>query len=292
MDYYSKWRELLKKCVGFVTRHKGRDLEIPKHRHDLRNAIEKDLLNDENVLAVFYGGSIGNENTDLYSDIDLRIVVSPEKFQDFISNKKNRPKKWGNVVYFEDLGPFVTHSIAHYDCFIKIDTFYYKPENIQPSVWLKNIKIVRDTDGMLEDILNKSMRLSYEPTIEEIELWRTKFFAYFHEAYRRVMRKELYYALKCIDNLRLSMTTAWYVEAGIQPNTFGDWAKYEGERSNLEDWQLSLLNGWECGRNTTEIINVMKSIVPEFKRVHKNLCNKVDMEEKPEWVDEIINMAI
>lgn len=278
--------------MGFVTRHSERDLKIPKHRQALMTAIEKDLLNDEDIIAVFYGGSIANDNTDLYSDIDLRIVVPPEKYQEFISNKKSRPKRWGNVLYFEDLGPYVAYSIAHYDCFIKIDTFYYKPEDIQPSVWLQNIKIVRDTTGMLKDILNKSMRLSYEPTHEEVEIWRTKFFAYFHEAYRRAMRKELFYALKCIDSLRLSMITAWYLELGIQPNTFGDWAKYEGERSNLADWQLSLLDSWECGRNTSEIINVMKSIVPEFKRIHKTLCNKVGMEESSEWVEEIINMAI
>jgi predicted nucleotidyltransferase len=49
-------------------------------------AIEKDLFNDDDVLAVFYGGSIGSENMDLYSDIDLCIVVLPEKFQEFISN--------------------------------------------------------------------------------------------------------------------------------------------------------------------------------------------------------------
>ncbi|BDG47278.1 hypothetical protein PspKH34_18390 [Parageobacillus sp. KH3-4] len=67
--------------MGFVTRHRERDLEIPKHRQDLMTAIEKDLLNDNDVLAVFYGGSIGNESMDLYSDIDLRIVVLPEKFQ-------------------------------------------------------------------------------------------------------------------------------------------------------------------------------------------------------------------
>lgn len=39
-------------------------------------------------------------------------------------------------------------------------------------------------------------------------------------------------------------------------------------------------------------MNVMKSIVPEFKRVHQNLCNKIGIEERAEWVDEIIHMAI
>jgi hypothetical protein len=279
------------KCVGFVTKHQERDYKNPTNREALMKAIENDLLNDANVLAVFYGGSIGSEKTDLYSDIDLRIVVKEEVFEEYRKNKKQRAKKWGNVLFYEDF-PGAAYSIAHFDCFIKVDSFYYKPKDIQPSVWLKNIKIVLDTDGLLAKVLKKSMNLSYNPSIDEVELWRTKFFAYFHEAYRRVMRGEYYYALYCIDRLRLSIVTAWYMDAGIQPNTFGDWAKVEGERSQLKDWQLSSLASWDCGRNPYEIMNVMKSMVPEFKRVHKSLCEKLGMDENPKWVDEILNMVI
>lgn len=63
------------------------------------NAIERDLINDDNVLALFYGGSIGSENTDLYSDIDLRVVVKPEKIEGYISNKINVLKA-GEMFYF------------------------------------------------------------------------------------------------------------------------------------------------------------------------------------------------
>ncbi|PWW26641.1 hypothetical protein DFO73_110215 [Cytobacillus oceanisediminis] len=69
--------------MGLETKHKSRDLEVPKHRQVLLNSIEQDLLNDENVLAVFYGGSLGNQNTDVYSDIDLRIVVKDEVFEEY-----------------------------------------------------------------------------------------------------------------------------------------------------------------------------------------------------------------
>jgi hypothetical protein len=79
----------------------------------------------------------------------------------------------------------------------------------------------------LKDVLEKSMNLSYTPNVQEVEIWRTKFFAYIHEAYRRVMRKEIYYALHCLDNIRFSMVAAWYMDAGFQPNTFGDWAKVQ-----------------------------------------------------------------
>ncbi len=248
------------------------------------------MLNDDNVLAVFYGGSLGNENSDLFSDIDLRVVVKNELYEKYRVNKKQRAKNWGKVLFFEDL-PWTSHCVAHYDTFVKVDTFYYRKEDIQPSVWLKNIKIVCDTNEWLNDVQKKSMSLTYKPQAQDIEIWRNKFFAYFHEAYRRAMRNEAYYALHCLDNLRLLMTTAWYMEAGIQPNTFGDWSKLEGERSCLLDWQLSHLVNWYCDRESKEILSVIKSIAPEFVKVHKSLCRKSGIEENRDWVNKILDMV-
>ena len=279
-------------CERSVSRHEVRDLNLPRHRERLMKAIESDLQNDDDVLAAFYGGSIGNENVDLYSDIDLRIVVKTKKINEYVSNKLTRPRKWGNMLYFEDTYPSSIYTVVHFDCFVKVDTFYFRQEDIASSVWLKNIKIIKDTNAMLVNVLDKSKLLSYEPTIEEIELWRTKFFAHLHEAYRRTMREEYYYALQSMDNLRLSMITAWYMEAGVQPNTFGDWSKYEGERSELVDWQQSLLKSWACGRNPMEITAVMKSIAAEFIKVHKSLCDRLEVDEDPEWVNKIIGLVI
>lgn len=281
---------MVRKCVGLETNRRDRDLAIPKHREYLLNAIEKDVLSDENIVGVFYGGSVGNKNTDLYSDVDLRIVVKDEVFEEYRLNKKQRAQNWGKVLFFEDF-PWSTYSIAHYDTFIKVDTFYYKVKDVHPSVWLQNIKIVRDTNSLLKNVLEKSAILSYSPSVEEVEIWRTKFFAYVHEIYRRVMRKEIYYALHCLDNLRLSMVTGWYMDAGFQPNTFGDWAKLEGSRSKLMGWQLSLLEQWYSSRDPDEIFNVVKSLIPEFSRVHKNLCEKLEIEENATLVDEILNIA-
>lgn len=277
---------------GFVSKHEARDVELPEYREKIVTSIENDLLNDDNVLALFYGGSIANENTDQFSDIDLRVVVRSEKIKEYIANKNNRPSEWGNVLYIEDVNPYSIYTVIHYDSFIKVDIFYYQLEDIQPSVWLKNIKIRKDNNEMLAEILNNSMELSYELSVDEFELWRSKFFAHLHEAYKRAMREEYYYALNCIDKLRLSMASAWYMNAGFQPNAFGDWAKYEGKKSELDSWQQSLLASWECGRNTAEIINVMKSIVHEFRKVHSSLCEKLEVDENSEWVNKIVNMVL
>ncbi|MBU9721655.1 MULTISPECIES: hypothetical protein [Bacillaceae] len=277
--------------MGLEYKHRDRDLNIPKYRQTMLKEIEQDLLKDENVLAVFYGGSIGNRNTDLYSDIDLRIVVKDEVFEEYRLNKRERAKNWGKVLFFEDF-PWGTYSVAHYDNFIKVDTFYYRKEDIQPSVWLQNISIVLDTTGFMEELLKKSMNLFFRPNVQEVEMWRTKFFAYVHEAYRRVNRKEMYYALNCLDNLRMSMAMAWYMDKGLQPNAFGDWAKYEGERSELDNWQLALLADWHSSREPNDLMDVLKKIIPEFKKTHKSLCEKVEIEEEPEWVDEILGMVL
>ncbi|MER2111670.1 MAG: aminoglycoside 6-adenylyltransferase [Solibacillus isronensis] len=277
--------------MGLKTKNKVRDVGLPKHREELMEAIELDLINDENVLAVFYGGSIGNEETDLYSDIDLRIVVKDEVYEEYRLNKKQRASNWGNVLFFEDFH-WANYSTAHYRSFIKVDSFYYKKVDMKPSIWTQKLKIVHDPTGLIHDVLTKSANLTYRPSIQEIEHWRTKFFAYLHEAYRRMMRKEVYYALHNIDNLRLSMITGWYMEAGIQPNTFGDWAKLEGDRSKLSNRQLSLLIQWQCSREQEEILNVIKNIIPEFIQIHKKLCEQYGVDENPEWVKEIIDLVM
>lgn len=33
-------------------------------------------------------------------------------------------------------------------------------------------------------------------------------------------------------------------------------------------------------------------MLPEFKKVHRVLCEKLGIEEIPEWVDEIIDMVL
>lgn len=81
------------------------------------------------------------------------------------------------------------------------------------------------------------------------------------------------------------------MDAGLQPNTFGDWAKLEGNRSKLQDWQLKLLVQWHSNREPDEIMKVIKNIIPEFLKVHKSLCNKLEIEENTVWVNKILNMV-
>lgn len=278
--------------MGFVTRHKERDANLCNELQKLRDAIKLDLTSDKNVLAVFYGGSMARGNSDVYSDLDLRVVVKDEVYEKYRQNKKQRARNWGEVLYYEDF-PWTTYSVAHFKGFVKVDTFYYKQIDLQPSLYLKEeADIVFDPYRIIKEVHEKSKLLNYQLTHEQFEIWRNKFFAYMHEVYRKVMQEEIYAALSYLDMMRWSIAAAWDMEKDKLPNPPGIWSKYEGKRATFADWQLALLKSWECSREPQNIFYVMKSMVPEFKRVHKNLCEKLEVEENPEWVDEIINAVL
>ncbi|MGB2993620.1 MAG: nucleotidyltransferase domain-containing protein, partial [Paenisporosarcina sp.] len=60
--------------MGFVSRHVKRDQELPIFREQLLNRALEDLTSDQNVLAIYLGGSLGRGNYDAFSDIDLHTI--------------------------------------------------------------------------------------------------------------------------------------------------------------------------------------------------------------------------
>ncbi|MFH0068036.1 hypothetical protein [Peribacillus sp. NPDC056705] len=45
---------------------------------------------------------------------------------------------------------------------------------------------------------------------------------------------------------------------------YGVWTKIEGNRSILAKKQLSLLESWDCGRDSNEMIKTLRRMIPEF----------------------------
>ena len=253
--------------------------------------IEEDLLKDKNITGVYYGGSIGKGNTDLFSDIDIRIIVKDEEFEAYRLSKKERARRWGDVLFFEDY-PWTAHTVAHFETFVKVDAFYYKMKGVHPSVFLQDIKIIYDPSGRLSKLKEQSMQLTYKPGMEELEAWGSKFLAYIHEAYRSLMRGEYYSALHYVEGLRHSVAMGWYMAAGYQPNAMGDWSKVEGNRSKLTDSQKFLLGQWNATAVPDEIISVIKLLTSEFRAIHQSLCDQLAIERETERIEKILGMVL
>lgn len=271
----------------FHSKHEDRDATLPEERARIKASIEEDLAGDPSILALFYGGSVGRGNSDRYSDIDLRIIVADDMYEIYRDKMMQRAHRWGNILFVEDM-PIAHYCTIHYDNFVKVDLFQYRLKDVLPSFWLRHIEIFYDATGMLEDVVQKSNELVFDPMIEDVHFWRTKFFASVHELYRRVMRGELYYAMSCLDTMRFLMTVGWCMERGIQPNALGDWAKVEGNRSVLTAKQQEELASWDCHRDEEKLMAVAEQIVQSFKQVHASLCDQVGLEVDEAWVDRIM----
>ncbi|WP_286178874.1 nucleotidyltransferase domain-containing protein [Bacillus sp. B4EP4a] len=126
-------------CAGFVSKHIERDAFLPKQRDILLVNALKDLSADPGVLAIYIAGSLAKGNHDNYSDIDLHTIVIPKRKAEFLKGKRDRANNWGDVSFHEDYNPSSPYVVTHYDTFVKVDSWYHAPEEIVPSIWLKEV---------------------------------------------------------------------------------------------------------------------------------------------------------
>ncbi|MBT2648650.1 nucleotidyltransferase domain-containing protein [Bacillus sp. ISL-34] len=280
-------------CAGFVSKHIERDAFLPKQRDILLKNALKDLSADPDVLAIYLAGSLAKGNDDNYSDIDLHTIVIPERKADFLKGKRKRANNWGNVTFHEDCNPSSPYVVTHYDTFVKVDSWYHAPEEVVPSIWLKEVEVLYDPFNIMSHVINESAKQVYEPSPDEVELWRGKLLAFVHETYRAVMRREMLYALSNLDRIRWLIVSGWYMEMEEHVDgPYGVWTKIEGNRSILAGKQLSMLESWDCGRDSNEIMKTLRRMIPEFLRLNKYLCTQVDVETNEDHIKKIIDMAI
>ena len=255
--------------MGFVSRHSKRDQELPIYREQLLNSALEDLTSDENVLAIYLGGSLGRGNFDGFSDIDIHTIVTPETKPTFIKDKKMRSSRWGNVLFHEQSSATSPVVVTHYDCFIKVDSWYETLDEVVPSIWLKGLKSIYDPSNLLAPLLAEATKHNFQVEAEDIAFWKNKVLAFIHETYRAAMRNELYYALANVDRVRWLIADGWYMEMDKHlDSSYGVWSKVEGNRSQLHEWQLSLLESWSCGRDSSEIVKMLASMYPVLLRLN------------------------
>lgn len=279
-------------CVGFVSKHSERDLDLSKSRDRLLKKTLRDLTADPDVLGIYQSGSLAKGNFDCYSDIDLHIIVPPEKKDDFIKNKRQRATRWGKVLFFEgrENTPVV---VTHFDCFVKIDSWYRTPDELQPSIWLQGIKANYDPHHLIKSLIEASTKIVYKPAKEDVQFWREKVLSFMHETYRSVMREEKFYAQANLDSIRWLIVSGWYMEKEQHMDTPpGSWSKVGGKRSGLNHCQLAFLESWQLSFHTDDIMHTMIKMIPEFLRLNKQLSNQTGLEANEEEIQIILSRVV
>lgn len=182
--------------------------ELEKARSDLLATAVGWFKGDPNILGIFLGGSVAADRADAYSDIDLRIVVAPERHSHFVGKRQEIPKQWPGFL-FNEWVPGTQHCVSHFQPFGKIDLFYYDAAKLTPSPWYGlPIKILHDPTGIVTDLVRRSEGLTFTVKDEDVDFSISKGLAAAHETYRRVERGELFYAQSLLDELRHHMMQA------------------------------------------------------------------------------------
>ncbi|WP_299406895.1 nucleotidyltransferase domain-containing protein [Acaryochloris sp. IP29b_bin.148] len=154
------------------------------------------------IEALYLQGSVAADSADEYSDIDLRVVVQPDAYLQYLSERFAAPMQWGEWLYNEWANRAWV-CVSHFKPFNKIDVLYFQPHELQPSPWfLLPTQVIYDPKSLLREVMQASLGLTFTWNIQEVDRLISKGLAYAEEGYRRIMREELFYAQSLLDSFR------------------------------------------------------------------------------------------
>lgn len=248
-----------------------------------KKMIEQFIYDNNEILAAYYGGSIARNDSDSYSDIDLRLVVDKQTYKDIILSEFI--DSFENKLFIEDKTN--NFSVFHLDDLFKIDVFVFYKDELTPSIWMNNIYILKDDNNLLSQIKNQSNKtVTISP--ERIAYIRNKYLAYLIETYKREKREEFHYVNYSINMMANIICYLWYLDISEEPNSLGDWSKYQGTRSKLNPYRLDILNELI----TTDYSDQRMTLNNEFLCVLKNIDKNHKVyksQESKELIDSITN---
>lgn len=186
------------------------------------------------VLGIFLAGSLPAGSADAYSDIDLRIIATPEEQVRLLQGRLDWPRQWGDLLFNEWLDG-TQHCVSHFRPFLKIDVFYWTPAIFRPSPWFGlPSEVLLDRAGLLETVLAQSQSLSFSPpSSEEVSRILSKALAGSHEVVRRARRGELHFAHSLLTN--------------CAPTWLGSMSGFKGASRRLRtisSWPSDLVRLW------------------------------------------------
>jgi predicted nucleotidyltransferase len=193
--------------------------EILQARDRLLDRAVAFFVDEPGVTGIFLAGSIPAGSADAYSDIDLRVIATPDAQTRLLAGRLEWPAQWGDLLFNEWLDG-AHHCISHFRPFLKVDVFYWTLELFKPSPWFKMpAKVFLDRDGSVRGVLEASRALSFAPPMsEEVSRILSKALAGAHETARRARRGELFYAQTLLEELRGVMTRLDMWIQGIEPS--------------------------------------------------------------------------
>lgn len=272
------------------------DSNLPVDRDRLKNRLIRLVKEDNEILACYFGGSVGEGTEDFYSDLDARIVVQPDV--SLVRKQQEIIRSIGEYLFVETFEE--TYSVIHYATFIKLDLFVYKLEMLEPNIWMKHIDIVKD-DGTLATLREASAELEYAPNQDVFDTILNKYYGFYFELYRSLKRDEPNHVESTTLAMKQSLISMWYLSKGFVPNPVLEWSKYEGHKSKLSHLEKEfILSYTPCLMEDLEVFTKKIELLmleaaekvatyhgltfspSHFRKIHRRISFKDEMLEEEE----------
>lgn len=92
-------------------------------QYDAMTALTDSLRTDADVQAIFLKGSFGRGEGDAYSDVDLYVMVAPEKLETFLSRRRDHLTTYRPILLEDEINIVAPQLIVVYDDFLHLDFF-------------------------------------------------------------------------------------------------------------------------------------------------------------------------
>lgn len=132
-------------------------------------AVEKvcqSLKRDEYVQAIFLKGSMGRNEYDKYSDVDLYCMVDKKDEKHFLPKRLEHIQAYRSVIFQDDIYIIAPQIIAIYDDLLHIDLFTVTKETFSEKDYFK---VLYDPNQMLDEFVEtQNLTLSEEELKDDI----------------------------------------------------------------------------------------------------------------------------
>lgn len=235
------------------------------------------------VIGIWLAGSLPAGSADAYSDIDLRIIATPEEQARLVAGRLDWPANWGDLLFNEWLEG-TQHCVSHFKPFLKIDVFYWTPETFTPSPWFKlPAHVFVDRTGLVQRVLDASRSLTHvRPPDGEVSRVISKALAGAHEVVRRARRGEVHYAHTLLDELRAHMTRLDMWLQGLEPSMPQDLKMARRVRAALLDGFSQSYVGLDPAQIDRAVVTLSGVLAGQIVELHERFdmgrSREIDLE--------------
>jgi len=116
--------------------------------YDAINSVSSRIIGDLICEAILIKGSIGRGDDDEFSDVDMYVVVSENRKEEFLEKRLDYLKYYLPIIYHEEVNFVAEQIVAIYENGLHIDLYTVTPDTLPHK---DKIKVVYDPRNILLD---------------------------------------------------------------------------------------------------------------------------------------------